>query len=104
MTYSLLESQNFIVCESICLGDDGNQVDLGVETAHNLNIQRLQRVASWLNEVYAGMDTVVHNVRAVDFILRLKISIKSLLNVLNNGAPRNIIIDEITKSRSVNNC
>jgi hypothetical protein len=40
-THALLESCNLIVGQGIGLGDDGDEVDLGVEAAHNLNVQGL---------------------------------------------------------------
>lgn len=67
----MLERSNLLICESIGLGDDGNQVDLGVESLHDLNVQRFERVASGLDEEHAGMDTVVNNVHPVDLVLSI---------------------------------
>jgi hypothetical protein len=33
--YALLEADNLLVGQGICLGDDGDQVNLGVQAAHN---------------------------------------------------------------------
>jgi hypothetical protein len=38
----LLEGIDLIVSEGIRLGNDGNQIDLGVKTAHDFDIQWLQ--------------------------------------------------------------
>ena len=102
-TYSLLESGNLLIGQGIGLGDDRNQVDLGVKSAHNLNVQRLQRVASGLDEVDTGMDAVVDNVHAVDLVLSLQVGIESLLDVLDNWSPRVIVVDKVTKARGINN-
>ena len=99
----MLERVDLIVSEGVGLGNDGNQVDLGVKTAHDLDIQWLQRVAGWLNEVDAGMNAVVHNVHAVDLVLGIEVRIEARLDVLDNWTPRSIIVDKVAEARSVNN-
>lgn len=42
--YALLEADNLLVGQGVRLGDDGNQVHLGVEAAHNLDIDLLEPV------------------------------------------------------------
>lgn len=59
-------------------------------------------MASGLDEVHAGMHPVVHDVHAVDLVLGLEIGIESLLDVLHDRPPRVIVVDEISKSRSIN--
>lgn len=102
MTYSLLKLSNLLVRQGIGLGDHRDQVDLGVQPAHDLNVQRLKGVAGGLDEVDTGVDTVVNNVSAVDLVLSLQVGIVSLLNVLYNRAPRIVVVHEITESRGVN--
>lgn len=87
MLYSLLEQSHFFVGQGVGLGDDGNQVDLGVQPAHHFDIQRLQRVSSWLNKVDTGMNSVVDNIHSVDLVLRLEVCIVSLLNIFHNWPP-----------------
>jgi hypothetical protein len=58
-------------------------------------------VASWLDEVNACMYAVVHNVDTVDLVLGVEIGIKALFNVLNYRAPRYVIVDKVSESRSV---
>ena len=58
-------------------------------------------MASWLDEVDTSVHTVVDNVHAVDLVLSLEISIEALFNVLNNWAPRVIVVHEVTEARSV---
>lgn len=86
-SYSGFEACNFFVGKSVRLGDDGNQVDLGMESSHDLNIQGLQRVTSGLNEENTGVNSVVNNVHPVDLVLCIKIGIESLLNVVHNWSP-----------------
>lgn len=85
--YSLLEQGHFFVGQGVGLGDDRNQVDLGVQPAHDFDIQRLQRVACRLNKVDTGMNSVVDNIHSVDLVLRLEVCIVSLLNIFHNWPP-----------------
>jgi hypothetical protein len=72
-----------------------------VQPTHDLNVERLERVTGGLNEVHAGMDAVVDNVHAVDLVLGIEISIEALLDVLDDGAPGLVVVDKVTKSRSI---
>lgn len=60
-------------------------------------------MAGGLDKVDTGMDAVIDDVCTVDLVFSLQVSIVSLLNVLHNRAPRIIVVDKITKSRSVDN-
>jgi hypothetical protein len=60
-------------------------------------------VASWLDEVHACMYAVVHNIDAVDLVLGVEIGIKALFNILNYRTPGYVIVDKVSKTRSVNN-
>lgn len=73
-----------------------------MKATHDFNIQGLQRMAGWLDEVDAGMDSVVHNVHAIHLVLCLEIGIESLLNVFHNWSPGIIIVDKVTKARGIN--
>jgi len=74
-----------------------------VEAAHDLDVQRLQGVSGRLDEIDTGVDSVVDNVHAIDLVLGIKISIESLLNVLDDWSPRVVIIDKVSEPRGVNN-
>jgi hypothetical protein len=102
-TYPGLEGDDFLISHSISLGNNRNQVDLGMQSAHDFNVQWLQSVACWLNEVDTRMNSVVNNVHAIDLVLRIQVGIKALLNVVHNWSPRLIIVYEITKTRGINN-
>jgi hypothetical protein len=101
-TYPRLERHDLLIGHGIGLCDDWNQVDLGMQSAHDLNVQRLQGMASWLNEVHASMYSVINNVHAVDLVLSVQIGIKALFNVVHNWSPRLVVVDEVTETRSVN--
>lgn len=100
-THSLLECHDLIIGKGVGLRNDRNQVDLCVKTAHDLDIQWLQRVTCWLDEVYAGVDAVVNNVHTVDLVLSIQIRIEARLDVLDNRSPRSVIVDKVTKARRV---
>jgi hypothetical protein len=100
-TYTLFEGGNLVIGKSIGLGDHRNEVDLGVQTAHDLDIERLERVASGLDEVDTSVDAVVDNVHAVDLVLGVQVGVETLLDVLGNWAPRVVVVDKVTETRSV---
>jgi len=100
-SYSLLEHGHLIVCQSICFSNDRNEVNLGMQSPHHLDVERLQRVARRLDEVDAGMNTVIHDVHAVDLVLGLEVCVKSLLNVLNDRSPGVVVVDEVTEAGCV---
>ena len=102
-TYSGLEGSDLLIGKGISLGNDGDQVDLGVKAAHDLNVERLKRVTSRLNEENTSMDSVVDDVHAVDLVLSIQVRVESLFNVVDNRAPGLIVVDEITETRSVDN-
>lgn len=74
-----------------------------METAHDLDIQRLEGVASGLDEVHTGVNAVVDDVAAVDLVLSLKVGVETLLDVLDNRAPRVVVVDKVTEAGSINN-
>ena len=100
-SYSLLEHRDLLICQSVGLCDDWDQVDLGVKSAHDLDVKRLQRVTGRLDEVHASMDAIVDDVHAIELVLGLEIRIESLLNVLDDWAPGVIVVDEVAKARCV---
>ncbi len=86
-SYPLLEGGNFLVGHGITLGNDGNQVDLLMQSLHELDIQSLERMASGGNKVQTGIDANVANLAAVDPVLLLKVGIKTTFDGLQNGLP-----------------
>jgi hypothetical protein len=74
-----------------------------MQSAHNLNVKRLQGMAGGLDEVDACVNSVIHDVHSVDLVLGIKVGVKTLLNVIHNWSPRLIIVDKITEARGINN-
>jgi len=86
-TYSLLEGSDFLAGHGVALGDDGDQVDLVVESLHELDVERLEGVTGGCNKVQAGVDTGVSDLAAVDSVLLLKVCIETALNGSQDGLP-----------------
>lgn len=74
-----------------------------MELLHHLNVNGLQRVARRLNKVDDGVNAVVNNVHAVDLVLGIQVCVEPLLNVLDNGVPGLIVVDEVAKARCIDN-
>ena len=73
-----------------------------MKATHDFDVERLQGVAGGLDEEDTGMDAVVYDVHAVDLILRIEISIVTLLDVVDNRSPRFVVVDEVSEAGSVN--
>lgn len=72
-----------------------------MKSAHDFDVQRLESVAGGLDKVNACMYTVIHNVNPVHFVLRIQISVEACFDILNDGPPRIVVVDEIAKTRCV---
>ena len=99
----MLKRRDLFIRQCVSLCDDGYQVDLSVQFAHNLHIKRLQGMSGRLDEIHASMDAIIHNVHSIDLVFSIQVCVKSLLNVLDYGIPGFIIVNEVAKARCVNN-
>ena len=87
VTYSLLESAEILWTQRVGLGNNWDEVDTSAQSLHNFNIQRLQGVTGWTNEVQAGMDTEI-DLFLADWLLLLEhIRLMLVIEELNNGLP-----------------
>jgi hypothetical protein len=103
-TYPGFEFRDFVIRQSIRLGDDGNEVDFSMQPTHKLNIEGLQatrhfrhgiydalmvysRMTSGLDEVQAGMDAIVHDLLPIDAVFLFEIGVETGFNVLDNRFP-----------------
>lgn len=55
-----------------------------------------------LDKVKAGMDTVVDELGPVHPVLLLEVGVEARLNVVHDGLPAVVVVDEVTKARRVN--
>ena len=74
-----------------------------MQALHDLDVQGLQGVAGGLDEEDAGMDAVVNDVHAVDLVLGIEVGVEALLDVVDDGAPRLVVVDEVAEARGINN-
>jgi hypothetical protein len=114
VAHPLLEQSDLLVGQSVGLGDDGDEVDLGVQPAHELDINgfeavkarqcqfrvlactmldmkisrgRSSRVSSRLDKVDARVHAVVDQLGPVDAVLLLEVRVEPGLDVVDNGLP-----------------
>jgi hypothetical protein len=73
--------------ERICLCNNWDQVDSRAKSFHNLNIQWLQCVASWANEVQACMYTQINLLCALWLLLLQHVRFMLVVEELNDGLP-----------------
>jgi len=73
--------------ESVGLGDNGNQVDTGTETLHDLNVQRLESVASRTDEVQTGVHTEVNLLRSARLLLLKHVRFMLVIQELDDRLP-----------------
>lgn len=126
---ALLEEDDFFVGHGIRLGNDGDQVDLLVESSHELDVDLSKtgerrgegdevvsykfvaaviahsgcysRMTGGLKKVETGMDSIVGQLGSVDSVLLLEVGIESSLDVLDDGLPAVVVVDEISVTWSV---
>ena len=89
--------------QSIGLGNDWDQVDSGAKTLHDLNIQRLQCVTSWADEVEAGVDTEIDLLGTAWLLLLEHIRLMLIVKELDNWLPGVAVVDIVAEAGCVNN-
>jgi hypothetical protein len=116
-THPLLEVGDFFVGQGIRLGNDGNEVDFGVQPTHEFNVNLLQtihvdqslprqgtwkggrlRVTSRLNEVETCVHAVVNDLNSIDTVFLLEIRIEARLDVLDDGFPAGSRVCELANA------
>ena len=61
-------------------------------------------MTSRLNEVDASMHTVIHDVHPVNLVFSIEEIVESSINVLGDGSPRVVVVDEVAKAWRINHC
>ncbi|KUI52641.1 hypothetical protein VP1G_10488 [Cytospora mali] len=100
-TYALLELCKVSRAESISLGDDRYQVDARAEALHDLDVERLEGVAGWANEVQASVNTQVDLVISAGLLLLQHVGLVLVVEELDDGHPRVPVVDIVAKSREL---
>jgi hypothetical protein len=101
-TYPLLELEEIRGAESVGLGNDGNQVDARAQLLHDLNVERLEGVASGADKVQAGVDTEVDLVGTARLLLLEHVRLVLVVEELDDGLPRVAVVDVVAEARGVN--
>lgn len=57
-----------------------------------------------LDKVDTGVHTVIHDIHSVDLVLSVEVGVESLLDVLNNGSPRVIVVDKVAEAGCIDHC
>lgn len=102
-TYSLLEFGQVGLAQSIGLCNDREQVDSGAESLHDLNIQRLQCVSGWADEVETGVDTEIDLLGTAWLLLLEHIRLVLVVKEFDNWLPGIAVVDIVAKAGGVNN-
>ena len=85
--YPLLELGKVGGCEGVSLCDHRDEVDTSAELLHNLNVERLQAVASGANEVQACVHTKIDLLSTARLLLLEHVALVLVVEELNDWLP-----------------
>lgn len=85
--YPLLELGEIDRAKGIRLCDNGDEIDSRTETLHDFNIQGLQSVSSWADEVKAGVYTKVDLLGPARLLLLKHVRFVLIVQEFDNGLP-----------------
>jgi hypothetical protein len=101
---ALLESLALLGGERVSLGNNRHNVDDIGQLLENNNIDRLQRVAGGLYEEKAAVNASVLDVTfTLSRELLAQVGGVLVLDILDNGVPAAVIVDEVSVSRGIDN-
>lgn len=101
-TYAVLELGKVSWGERVSLGDDWDQVDAGAEALHDLNVKRLQSVASWADEVETGVDSQINLLCSPWLLLLEHVALMLVIQELNDWLPAVSVVHVVSKARGIN--
>ena len=99
--YSGLEGKEIGRAQRVGLCDDGDEVDAGAQALHDLNVQRLERVAGGSDKVETGVDTEIDLVAAAGLLLLEHVRLVLVVEELDDGLPRVAVVDVVAKAGRV---
>lgn len=98
----MLEACEISGAESICFGNNGNQIDSGAQSLHHFNVKGLQGMPSGPNEVKTRMHAKVDFVNSAWLLLLQHIRLMLIVQKLDDWHPGVPIVDIVTKARGIN--
>lgn len=101
---ALLELLSLLQRQRVGLGNDGDNIDNIRQLLEHDDINRLKRVSRRLDEEEAAVDASVLNVAlTLGSELLSKVRGVLVLDILDDGVPAPVVVDQISIARSVNN-
>ena len=124
-TYALLEGVQVVLGEGIGLGNDGDEVDTGAQTLHDLNIEGLKathiparvsdrrspqhpeprkphsRMARRADKVQARVDAEVDLLLALGLLLLAHVRLVLVVDEVDDGRPRVAVVDVVAEAGAV---
>lgn len=104
LLYAVLEQLPLLQGETISLGDDRNHIDRLAQLLEHHNINRLQRVTGWCDEVQAAVDASILNVSfTLSGQLLSQIGAVLVFDVLDDRIPAAVVVDQIAIAGRIDN-
>lgn len=98
---ALLEDSEVLRRQGIGLRNDGDKVDTGRESLHDLNVERLEGMAGGPDEVETGMYTQVNFVGTAGLLFLKHVGLMLVVDELDNGHPRIAVIHVVSEAGSI---
>lgn len=89
--------------QGIRLSNNRDQIDPGAQSLHDLDIQRLEGVASGSDKVQAGVDTEIDLVGTARLLLLEHVRLMLVVQEFDDGHPRVAVVDIVAEARGINN-
>lgn len=101
---AVLENLSLLQGKTISLGNDGNDIDRLAQLLQHDNVNRLEGVSGWCDEIQAAVDAGVLNVTlTLGGKLLAEVGAVLVLDVLDDWIPAAVVVDEVAVTRSVDN-
>lgn len=89
--------------KSIRLCDHWDQIDARAQTLHHLNVERLQRVTCWADEVQASVHSEIDLLGSLWLLLLQHVALMLVVQEFYNWLPAVSVVHVVAKSGSVDN-
>lgn len=100
-THPLLEDGQVGLGEGVSLGNDGDEVDPGSETLHDLNVEGLEGVTGRTDEVQASMNAEVGLFTALRLLFLAHVNLVLVIDEIDDRCPAVAVVDIVAETGSV---